>query len=218
LIKNVTYRKLVGKSLRGRYHSYSHNALEKGFTEKSFSKILEIGAGEGEHVKHVKVNFEEYILTDIIDMPDDVQIVIRNVYFKKANAEKLEFNELEFDRVIVTCVLHHLEKPLEALREIRRVTKLGGKISILLPSDPGFLFRSIRKITADRFLKKQGVANVKLLRALEHRNHIESLDQMIREIFRNDKVEKRVYPFPAVSWNGSLFSVYQVTISQQSQI
>ena len=213
MIEQSTYRKLVGKSFRGRYHSYSHNALENGFTEKSFSKILEIGAGEGEHVKYVKVSFDEYILTDIIEMPDDVQIEIQNVYFKKANAENLDFTELEFNRVIVTCVLHHLEKPLNALLEVKRVTKNGGKISILLPSDPGLVFRLARKITADRFLKKQGVANVKLLRALEHRNHVESLDQMIREVFRNDVIEKRTYPFPRGSWNSSLFSVYQVTVT-----
>ena len=118
----------------------------------------------------------------------------------------------EFDRVITTCVLHHLNKPLTALNEIRRVTKQNGVISILLPSDPGLIFRIIRKITADRYLKKQGIVNIKFLRATEHRNHVQSLDGMIMHVFQEDSITKRSYPIDRLSWNFSLFTIYQIKV------
>ena len=216
MIEQSIYRKLVGKSLRGAYHSFSHAALEKGLKNSIFEKILEVGAGEGEHVRHVSANFTQYILTDINEPLEEIQFNLPNVHFKKANVEELEFSNNEFDRVITTCVLHHLNKPLNALNEIRRVTKQNGVISILLPSDPGLIFRIIRKITADRYLKKQGVVSIKFLRATEHRNHVQSLDGMIMHVFQEDSITKRSYPIRRFSWNFSLFTIYQIKVRHQT--
>jgi ubiquinone/menaquinone biosynthesis C-methylase UbiE len=42
-----------------------------------------------------------------------------------ANVESLPFQDNSFDRVIATCLFHHLENPTKGFEQIRRVTKEG---------------------------------------------------------------------------------------------
>jgi SAM-dependent methyltransferase len=53
-----------------------------------------------------------------------------DVLFKRAHAEALPFPEGQFDAVLSTVMLHHLPQKarLQAVREIRRVLKPGGRI------------------------------------------------------------------------------------------
>ena len=44
---------------------YPHRLMEKPFKNNSKKRILELGAGEGEHLQFVEQNFDEYLLTDI---------------------------------------------------------------------------------------------------------------------------------------------------------
>ncbi len=53
-----------------------------------------------------------------------------------ASVYKLPFENDSFDLVLCLSVLEHLEKPLEAIFEIRRVVKIGGKVIVSTP----FLF------------------------------------------------------------------------------
>jgi ubiquinone/menaquinone biosynthesis C-methylase UbiE len=53
-----------------------------------------------------------------------------------------------FDRVIVTCVLHHIPNLELALTEIRRVAKPGAQINLYVPCDPGSLYRGVRHWTS----------------------------------------------------------------------
>lgn len=55
-----------------------------------------------------------------------------NIEFERANIFHLDYADGEFDVVIAGNVLHLLEKPENAVRELARVTKSGGRI--LLPT------------------------------------------------------------------------------------
>jgi phosphatidylethanolamine/phosphatidyl-N-methylethanolamine N-methyltransferase len=212
VIEPEIYSALVGSSLRGRYHGYSHKKLEKNLQEKTFDSVLEVGSGEGEHVKFVRHVYRNYTLTDIVVPKGERLPSFPNVRFEQADVEKLSYQNQTFDRVVVTCLLHHLPSPENALNEIRRVTKIGGVVSILLPCDPGLVFRFIRGITADRFLKKQGIQNVGYLRAIEHKNHYLSLREIAKEVFKEDELRMQMYPVSKLPWHFSLFSVIQIRI------
>jgi len=54
-----------------------------------------------------------------------------NVVTRVADAQKLPFEDGVFDTVVDTFGICSLENPLEALREMRRVCKHGGKILLL---------------------------------------------------------------------------------------
>ena len=51
--------------------------------------------------------------------------------FVKADAEAIPFSGNFFDRVLSTCLLHHVDDPLQVLLEMRRVTNLMAKLPSL---------------------------------------------------------------------------------------
>lgn len=54
-----------------------------------------------------------------------------NVTFQMADIGNLPFGDGSFDHVFVCFVLEHLERPVEALRSLRRVLKSGGTITVI---------------------------------------------------------------------------------------
>lgn len=135
------------------------------------------------------------------------------VSIESQNVEQLTYESGTFDRTIVTCVLHHLKNPMQALEEIRRVTMDGGLISIYLPSDPGLLYRIAQMLVSNNSFKNHfSKKELKLLRALEHRNHVSSLLEMIYEIFESDELTFRTFPILNFGWNTSLFQIVTIKI------
>ena len=53
-----------------------------------------------------------------------------NVRFEKADILKLSYPDERFDTVVAANVIHLLDEPHKALRELDRVCKIGGKIVI----------------------------------------------------------------------------------------
>lgn len=53
---------------------------------------------------------------------------ISNVTFRAADAQNLPFENSAFDVVTCRLALHHLQKPLDVLREMVRVCRLGGRV------------------------------------------------------------------------------------------
>ncbi len=54
-----------------------------------------------------------------------------NVTFQQANIHALDFPEEAFDHIFVCFVLEHLEEPVAALSELKRVLKNGGTITCI---------------------------------------------------------------------------------------
>lgn len=193
-----------------------HREIERIFTSNYGLKILEIGCNKGEHVEFVRSDWRDsgsYVATDIRDLEaEDLQYLSSvGVLFKKEDVEQLSFSNCEFDRVIVTCVLHHLTHPIKGLQEIRRVTKIGGQIDILLPNDPGIMYRFLRHFTTLRKAKKANrVREVELIHALEHRNHFLSISKLAEETFKNDVLNWNGYPFSLNLYNLNAFTILRV--------
>lgn len=206
-----TFYPLVVKSgNQGKFHFFTHRLLEKSFTpEIIFERVLEIGAGNGEHIKFVRHSYSEYIMTDIREIKFSEKNI--SVTTLKCDIENLPFSDESIDRVVITCLLHHLERPLEALNEVKRVLKPSGVLSILLPSDPGFFYRLTRKITGELKLRRLGFKEGKILHAIDHRNHIQSLMIILEFVFEQDEIKTISWPFKIKSfWNFNLIYVYQI--------
>ena len=195
--------------------NYQHKLLEKTSPKSAVlaPKILEIGTNKGEHIPFVKKNFAHYVASDIRNSEYfQVEEEIRHkTEFVLANAELLPFEDESFDRVIMTCVLHHLENPEAALSEMRRVLCVGGSLSLWLPHDPGVFYRLLRKFTSVRKARKLKIdKQLELVHALEHRNHFLSLKVIIENTFANDEIDVFRRPFKVASYNLNIVSVYQI--------
>ena len=206
------YPQLTAGGSQGRYHAFTHRLLEKPFPDSaSFPTVLEVGAGTGEHLPFVRHQFDEYVMSDVRDAsPEHPKPRVR---FVQTGAESLPFEDDSFDRVLATCLLHHLREPMRALDEWRRVTRPGGVVSVMIAADPGMTFRAVRAVTSARKIRRLGFEHGATLHALEHRNHAGSLHQMIGWAFRRDELTARGFPLRRADWwNVNLLSVYHAKV------
>jgi phosphatidylethanolamine/phosphatidyl-N-methylethanolamine N-methyltransferase len=202
------YREVQDRGLSGWYVRQSHISLERLPDESHGLKILEVGGNIGEHINYVNQSFSTYTLTDYRDTK--FTSTDKRILFKVADVEKLPFSDNEFDRTLSTCLLHHVGNPLIALNEIRRVTKVGGIISLLIPCDPGLAYRIAKKIGVSKKWKVNGISSPEFFHYSQHRNHYPGLNSFINEVFKKDIVLKKNWPFPLNSWNLNLFSTFQI--------
>lgn len=216
------------KGIGGVATRFFNRALERRYAhDDMFARILELGAAHGEHAKFVRHGFDLYLMTDIVDRKIDLAAIgaasqsssgQRKFEFQLADAEKLMFPDGHFDRSVHTCLLHHLGDPESALREMKRVVRSGGIVSIYLPNDPGFIYRLVQQATTGRLqrrvLKSQEYSiSEGYLRALEHPNHYLAINEMILEVFKSDEIKRTNFPFRVASFNFNFFSVFHITIS-----
>lgn len=61
--------------------------------------------------------------------------------FQEANAEKLPFDDAEFDCVCSMGVLHHVPNTAQAVAEIQRVLKPGGRLIVMMYYRNSLLYR-----------------------------------------------------------------------------
>jgi SAM-dependent methyltransferase len=106
-----------------------------------------------------------------------------------------------------------LDYPIKGFEELRRVTKEGGKISILIPNDPGIVYRLLRRLTTLRHAKKINLfAEAEIIHAIEHRNHYLQLETLLRYVFKNDELITRSFPFKWRCYNLNAITVFEVTV------
>ena len=103
---------------------------------KEGDEVLELGCGTGYFTKELlKLNAR---ITAIDISPELIEearrtIQAENVYFKIQNAYQTEFLDNNFDAVVGSSVLHHLDLG-KAVREIHRILKPGGLIAFTEPN------------------------------------------------------------------------------------
>jgi SAM-dependent methyltransferase len=209
------YRNIHYKGILGKFTVGYHKKIEHGMKDKFYSKVLEIGAGNGEHFRHVHHGFNKYFMTDLT-IPKPNFVLPSSVVVESQNVELLSYPDATFDRCIGTCVLHHVNFPEKALNEIRRVTMDGGLITLYIPCDPGFLYRAIRHPTSHlktAITMQSSMREVKYLWATEHRNNVLMLLSLIKQIYQRDLVKIYRFPFPFFSWNFNIYFVVRITVN-----
>ena len=83
--------------------------------------VLDIGSGTA----HIKDFRSDIVSTDILSFPG-IDVV--------ADAHRLPFPDDAFTGVVMLDVLHHLERPIEFLKEASRVLKPGGCLAMIEPA------------------------------------------------------------------------------------
>jgi len=214
----------ANKGVNGFLFDFTHKKLEhiprerNSRKRKISSKILEVGAGSGQHLKFVEKTYSKYTMTDVnfLFLPkNNRETKLAKTEYKKANVQNLPFRSGSFDRVISTCLLHHLDDVEKALLEIKRVLKKGGLVSIYLSCDPGILNRLLRALLIVPKAKKLGFGEYDIFIAREHKNHFQSIESMINHVFKGQNIQKKFYPFYIKSWNLNTFCIFQIQINSK---
>lgn len=98
------------------------NKLSSLNKRKLFSTILDVGGGQEPQFKELLLSLSQKYLNLEIHKGPEVDIV-GSVY-------KIPLTNTVIDIVTIFMVLEHLNKPLEALKECRRVMKKGGYLAL----------------------------------------------------------------------------------------
>ena len=89
--------------LTGYFLRKSHIWSEQNFDHNvHFSKVLEVGAGTCEHIKHVRHSFDEYLNTDLHPQMSSAKLASKDegggkIHFSQEDANKLSFENNSFD-------------------------------------------------------------------------------------------------------------------------
>ncbi len=103
------------------------------------SKILEAGCGVGAQTLILAKKSPDAKFTSIDISQDSVNKAsdlikkenISNVKFQTGNLFDLSFETESFDHIFICFVLEHLKEPLKALKNLKRVLKKGGSITVI---------------------------------------------------------------------------------------
>ena len=113
--------------------------LHTGTQFPAGSKVLEAGCGVGGQTRLLVkrspdadftcIDISEKSLATAKRLKD--QADFDNVIFRQENIHKLSFEDESFDHVFVCFVLEHLNDPVAALMELKRVLKPSGTITVI---------------------------------------------------------------------------------------
>lgn len=114
----------------------------------STDRILDIGCGPGTITADLAAIAAEGSVTavdyapGILDQAAQVAAErgLKNVEFEQADVHSLRFDDDTFDVVHAHQVLQHVGDPVQALREMRRVTRPGGVVAVRDGDYAGFLW------------------------------------------------------------------------------
>jgi len=197
----------------------SHRLAEKHFQKQDyFAKVLEIGAGTGEHLDSVSHGFEQYVLTDLDSkMLEVAKQKLGNNYgnkllFDTQSGGEMSYDDNSFDRLIASHVLEHIYQPHLAIKEWRRVVKNGGVLTILIPTDPGLAWRLGRHLGPRKNAIAQGIPYDYLM-AREHVNSCNNLIALLRYYFPIRT--EAWWPFPIPSIDLNLFFVCHAIVEKE---
>lgn len=188
--------------------------MEIPFRNKSFHKILEVGAGSSKYAKNLRCKVDIYHSTDIRDVDTFDKARDVNVIREIQDVCSLSYEDDSFDRTIATCVLPHVDHLSDAISEIYRVTKDGGYLTLYIPCEPGIVLRIFRRLITSRKYRTISKYNFYEVIYSDHKHYFTAMNHMIMTKFRESSVSRLFFPIPLPFWNLNFFCVYQIKLSK----
>lgn len=99
-------------------------------------RALEVATGPGYVAMALAVTCREVIGVDLTAAPIEIarqssgRRGLNNIHFQLADAERLPFQDAEFDLVVCRFAFHHMEDPRKTLRQMCRVLRNGGIVAV----------------------------------------------------------------------------------------
>jgi len=166
-------------------------------------RTIEIGAGLGEQLAYEDLTRQDYTC---VEMRAEMASTIEERYPSVTTIvgdcqQRLPLDDASFDRAIAVHVLEHLPDLPRALDEVRRLLRSGGRFSIVIPCDPGFVYGIGRRFTAQREFEKRYGLPYEIFVKREHINGPDEIVDLVRERFEIE--HRRFFPLrvPIVDLN-----------------
>lgn len=154
--------KIADNSVHSRYQDTSITLLECF----DGAKLLECGCGSGDLLARINDRYPNLQLFGV-DLGRDTMALaksslpsqtVANIHFVEGDITALPMSNNQFDRVLCSSVLWYVPDPLQAIREIIRVLKPGGRF-VFDVRNPYHITNALAKLS----LTIKGIANKKAL-------------------------------------------------------
>jgi SAM-dependent methyltransferase len=179
-------------------HQYPMRASRSG------QRVLEIGAGLGEHLAYEDLSNTEYHAVELLpEMAEEIRRKFPKAHVITGSCEDhLPFADGFFDRAVAIHVLEHLRNLPVALREIHRTLRPGGDFCVVIPCEGGVAYGLGRRVTSKRlFEKRYGVNYDPFIRA----EHVSTPREIMDELaFYFDVRDTSYFPLKVPSVNMNL--------------
>jgi SAM-dependent methyltransferase len=93
---------------------------------------IDIGSGNSPYKKYIMNNIDSYTCVDKGAVHSEM-FSLSKEKFIDADIKDLPFEDNSFDTVLLTQVLEHIDEPLVALQEVKRVVKKDGIVILSVP-------------------------------------------------------------------------------------
>jgi 2-polyprenyl-3-methyl-5-hydroxy-6-metoxy-1,4-benzoquinol methylase len=125
------------------YWDYKDNIVLDEINEKD-NTILDVGCGEGIMLEKLTKRYPHKNIIGLDTIPENIQICSKfGLPVQLGDLYHLDFHNNSIDVVILMEVIEHLAAPDQAIKEIHKVLKPGGKLIIIFPNDAFFLIARI---------------------------------------------------------------------------
>ena len=173
--------------------SWGHKIIENKFNNTVDHKTLEIGAGNLNHLKYVKNNFQY----DVVE-PGNF-FYKDSPHFKRVNkiySDVSEVSEKEkYDRVISVMVLEHVTDLPQLLQNAKHLLKKDGVFQAAVPCQGELaFFLGWRFTTGFSFFLKHGL-DWGVIMKYEHVNSLNEIIIEMKKKFRNVYMKRSPLPF-----------------------
>jgi ubiquinone/menaquinone biosynthesis C-methylase UbiE len=153
---NTIYYSGLNKFLSKKWHKL----LERD-RDLFYTNVLEVAATHGQHFLFVRHNFSRYIMTDLyineeLKKMGDIDSRIEILEQDATTLNLIESGSI--DRMISTCLLHHLQKPELVIEQFTRVARLNSEaiFDIFIPNEGTFIWNFARVLFIFPTAKKVG--------------------------------------------------------------
>jgi SAM-dependent methyltransferase len=179
----------------GVVESFNHRYPLRSLSEISAPvRTLDVGAGRGGHIVFEDLSRQEYtalelrseLAKQIREKYPSVNVVIGDIQ------AGIDVPAGAFNRILAIHVLEHLPDLPKALDEVRRLLSEDGRLSVLIPCDPGLAYEMARNLSARRIFEQRYNQSYKWFVASEH---INSPKEIIGELEKRFEITHRTY-FP----------------------
>lgn len=205
------YSQIAAGGAFGVMSKLQHRQMEtsKLLAGASGQRVLEVGAGSGQHIAFVNPgSWSEYIQTDLRPPVLDAD-ALGSWIDTSVNADNLPFEDQSFDRLISTCVLVHTSDPAVTLKEWRRVVRRGGVITVYLPCESSLLL-NLARILGPRQARIKAGFDPRII-YLDHRYTYKYLKTLIELEFPQSQIHARRFP-RLLPWWLSWWEIVQIKV------
>lgn len=165
--------------------------------------ILDVGSGMGYHLQFEEVSSKRKYIC--LDKDPTMLKRIENSKVKKivGVCGDIPLKAHSVDIIIASHILEHLPKLEHDLLELKRVLKKNGKLVVVLPCDPGFLWNFLTYLTPSRWRLKRLGLDYDVVMKHEHVNAFPECLKALKKHFT--VIDETYYPFLIKNHNANVF-------------